>query len=47
VTEILGELPEQVSVHLDRGYNSKATRERLEERALLAEISLRRASRHR
>ena len=39
VTETLGELPEQVSVHLDRGYNSKATRERLEERGLLAEIA--------
>jgi IS5 family transposase len=33
------ELPEQVSVHLDRGYDSKATRDRLEERGLLAEIS--------
>jgi IS5 family transposase len=39
VTETLGELPEQVSVHLDRGYDSKATRERLEERSLLAEIT--------
>jgi transposase len=39
VTETLGELPERVSVHLDRGYDSKATRERLEERGLLAEIS--------
>ena len=39
VTETLGELPEQVSVYLDRGYNSKATREHLEERGLLAEIS--------
>lgn len=39
VTETLGELPERVSVHLDRGYDSKATRERLEERELLAEIS--------
>lgn len=35
----LGELPERVSVHLDRGYDSKATRDRLEERGLLAEIS--------
>ena len=25
VTETLGELPEQVSVHLDGGYDSKAT----------------------
>ena len=39
VTETLGELPEQVSVHLDRGYDSKATRERLEVRGLLAEIA--------
>jgi transposase len=39
VTETLGELPEQVSVHLDRGYDLKATRERLEERGLLAEIA--------
>jgi hypothetical protein len=39
VTETLGELPEQVSVHLDRGYDSKLTRQRLEERGLLAEIS--------
>jgi len=47
VTEILGELPERVSVHLDRGYDSKASRERLEERGLLAEISEIRASQHR
>ena len=39
MTETLGELPEQVSVHLDRGYDSKATRERLQERGLLAEIA--------
>jgi transposase len=39
VAETLGELPEWVSIHLDRGYDSKATRERLEERGLLAEIS--------
>jgi IS5 family transposase len=39
VTETLGELPEPMSIHLDRGYDSKATRERLEERGLLAEIS--------
>ncbi|MDQ3316629.1 MAG: IS5 family transposase [Actinomycetota bacterium] len=37
--EIIGELPERMSVHLDRGYKSKATRERLEARGLLAEIS--------
>jgi transposase len=39
VAESLGELPERVSVHLDRGYDSKVTCERLEERGLLAEIS--------
>ena len=39
VAKTLGELPGWVSVHLDRGYDSKATRERLEERGLLAEIS--------
>ncbi|MDP8973461.1 MAG: IS5 family transposase [Actinomycetota bacterium] len=39
VAETLGELPERVSIHLDRGYDSKVTRERLEERGLLAEIS--------
>ncbi len=39
VAEALGELPERASVHLDRGYDSKVTRERLRERGLLAEIS--------
>ena len=39
VSEALGELPERASVHLDRGYDSEATRERLQERGLLAEIS--------
>ena len=39
VAEALGGLPEGSSIHLDRGYDSKATRERLEERGLLAEIS--------
>jgi transposase len=39
VAETLGKLPERMSVHLDRGYDSKVTRERLEERGLLAEIS--------
>jgi hypothetical protein len=38
VAETLGGLPEQVSVHLDRGYDSNATHERLEERGLLTEI---------
>ena len=37
--EVLGELPEQVSVHLDRGYDSRTTREKLEDRGLLAVIS--------
>jgi hypothetical protein len=35
----VGGLPEGVSVHLDRGYDSNATCERLKERGLLAEIS--------
>ena len=39
VAEALGGLPEGASVHLDRGYDSKATLERLRERGLLAEIS--------
>ena len=39
VNETLGELPEKAKVHLDRGYDSNATRERLEERGLRAEIS--------
>jgi transposase len=37
--EVLGELPEHISVHLDRGYNSLSTREKLKERGLLAVIS--------
>jgi transposase len=37
----VGGLPEGASVHLDRGYDSNATRERLKERGLLAEISQR------
>jgi IS5 family transposase len=37
--EVLGELPEQMSVHLDRGYDSLSTREKLEDRGLLAVIS--------
>jgi IS5 family transposase len=39
VAETLGGLPEQVSVHLNRGYDSNATHERLEEHGLLTEIS--------
>jgi transposase len=35
----VGGLPEGASVHLDRGYDSELTRERLRERALSAEIS--------
>jgi transposase len=35
----VGGLPEGASVHLDRGYDSNATRERLEERGLISEIS--------
>ena len=37
--ESVGGLPDGASVHLDRGYDSKLTRERLEDRGLLAEIS--------
>ena len=37
---LVGALPEGAIVHLDRGYDSKASRERLEERRLLGEISL-------
>jgi transposase len=36
---LVGALPEGAIVHLDRGYDSKASRERLEERRLLGEIS--------
>ena len=32
--EIVGELPEHISVHLDRGYDSKLTRQRLKELGL-------------
>ena len=37
--EIVGELPERMSVHLDRGYDSKLTRQRLKELGLGWEIS--------
>jgi transposase len=37
--EILGELPERISVHLERGYDSETTRQKLQIRGLLAEIS--------
>ena len=39
VAESLGGLPERASVHLDRGYDSWITRERLEERGFISEIS--------
>jgi IS5 family transposase len=39
VVETLGGLPEGTSVHLDRGYDSDLTRERLEDRGLLWESS--------
>jgi transposase len=38
-SEALGALPEETSVHLDRGYDSKLTRERLKELGLGWEIS--------
>jgi IS5 family transposase len=38
-SESVGGLPDGASVHLDRGYDSKATRERLEDRGLKAEIA--------
>ena len=37
--EVLGPPPEQMSVHLDRGYDSKAARRRLEGRGLTGVIS--------
>jgi len=37
--EALGPMPKQVSVHLDRGYDSEATRRRLRDRGLEAMIS--------
>jgi transposase len=37
--EPLGRLPEQMSVHLDRGYDSRISREMLEERSFLGVIS--------
>jgi IS5 family transposase len=36
---VLGALPEEASVHLDRGYDSRLTRERLAELGLRWEIS--------
>lgn len=37
--ETLGTLPERMNIHLDRGYDSRSTREKLQDRGLLAEIS--------
>ena len=37
--EVLGPLPEQMSVHLDRGYDSEITREKLKAHALAPTIS--------
>lgn len=37
--QILEELPERISAHLDRGYDSQTTREKLRDRGLLAQIS--------
>ncbi len=37
--EVVGELPEQMSVHLDRGYDSQTTREKLKARSLEPMIS--------
>lgn len=38
-SEALGSLPEGAMAHLDRGYDSSSTRERLRERGLLAGVS--------
>jgi IS5 family transposase len=38
-TELVGALPEEIIVHLDRGYDSELTRQRLVDRGLVAEIS--------
>ena len=37
--ELLGKLPEQMTVYLDRGYDSRSTKEKLEDSGLLAMIS--------
>jgi IS5 family transposase len=34
ILEVLGTLPEQISVHLDRGYDSQTTREKLKIRGM-------------
>ena len=38
-TELVGALPEEIIVHLDRGYDSELTCQRLVDRGLVAEIS--------
>lgn len=37
--EVLGELPESMSVHLDRGYDSRTTRQKLKDRGFMGVIS--------
>lgn len=37
--DAVGELPKQASVHLDRAYDSKSTRELLQSRAMIGVIS--------
>jgi IS5 family transposase len=37
--EVLGPLPEQMRVHLDQGYDSEATRQKLKARGLIPVIS--------
>ncbi len=37
--EVLGPLPEQMSVHLDRGYDSRSIRQKLQARGFTSEIS--------
>ncbi len=37
--EVLGPLPERMNVHLDQGYDSEATRRKLEARSLIPMIS--------
>ena len=38
-TNVLGGLPQEASIHLNRGYDSRTVRERIRERGLVAEIS--------
>ncbi len=37
--EVVGALPERMNVHLDRGYDSQTTREKLKARGLIPMIS--------